>query len=511
MVKSLLKDIYPYLSKNFPNRKIYLISDHHFYHQNILKHVRTEFKDINEINDYIIDKHNSVVTNNDIVIFLGDFSFKNNEIANLNSKLNGIKFLLLGNHDQENIIKNYQELGFEKVFMFPVKLKDFYLSHEPIAFNELNSLDYKIRSKEFKQDKNNLNYHGHIHEGNETKIEDGYINVVAELINYLPLYVTNTNNNEIKDNELINSSIFEDIVHEAAKKYSCNKEHIIKDYLYTSSLDKVKKYNDLLYIFGSYGFYNKYSFISNFSDLDIGILYNEDISKKNNFKDLKTIANEITILINSFDNCEVEFFKRFQAMHILFAHYTDGKGLKLNTAIDISCNPIVFDKPEDFINLKSNTLIEKAFPELKNNFILPNYEGKYYSNNWELANLLIQLFFQKNFEKNKIQIVKKINYLINKKEHFNLNTLEDDLIRCFIKNIYLLCSRSRYNEIEYINYIKNDLLDYINHLKPEIRNVINYIFMNDNSEFNKSYNNLFTEFNQNSIPDICKKLIKTRL
>ncbi|MDD4283172.1 MAG: hypothetical protein PHX03_05230, partial [Bacilli bacterium] len=491
--------------------KLYLICDHQFYHQNIIKHVRTEFKDINEIHSYIIDKHNSVVTNDDIVIFLGDFSFKNNEIANINRKLNGIKFLILGNHDQENIIKNYQELGFEKTFMFPVKLNDYYLSHEPLAFNELSTLDYKMRSKEFNKNKDNINYHGHIHEGNETKIEDGYINVAAELIKYLPLYVTNTDNDEIKDHELINSDIFDDLVNETAKKYSSNKEHIIKDFLYASSLDIIKRYNNFSYIFGSYGFYKKYNYISNFSDLDIGILYNENISKKNNVKYLKNLSDEITILLNSFEKCEVEFFKRYESINIIFAHYADGKGLKFNTGIDVSCNPIAYDKPHDFINLKSNTLIEEAYPELKNEYHLPNYVGKYYSNNWELANLLIQLFFQKSFEQNKTQIIKKINYLINKKEPFILNTLEDDLIRCFIKNIHLLCSRSRYSEIEYIRYIKKDLLIYINVLKTEIKHFINYIIMDDNSEFNKNFNDIFSQYDQKSIPEVCKKLIKTRL
>ena len=68
MLISFCQDIYPMLCKKFPNRKIYLISDHHFYHDKIIKYSR---------NQYIIDSHNEIVNEDDIVIFLGDFCFNN--------------------------------------------------------------------------------------------------------------------------------------------------------------------------------------------------------------------------------------------------------------------------------------------------------------------------------------------------------------------------------------------------------------------------------------------------
>ena len=53
------------------------------------------------MNNYIIYKHNEVVSKNDIVIILGDFSFKKgiDRLTELVSELNGHKFLVMGNHD----------------------------------------------------------------------------------------------------------------------------------------------------------------------------------------------------------------------------------------------------------------------------------------------------------------------------------------------------------------------------------------------------------------------------
>ncbi len=74
---SYYKDIYELLCKRHPNSNIFIISDHHFYHSNIIQYQRPEFNNVMEMNEYIINCHNSVVSSNDIVIFLGDFCLKN--------------------------------------------------------------------------------------------------------------------------------------------------------------------------------------------------------------------------------------------------------------------------------------------------------------------------------------------------------------------------------------------------------------------------------------------------
>ena len=53
--------------------KIYIISDTHFNHENIIKYCNRPFKDINEMNDAIIDNWNRIVKKDEIVYHLGDF------------------------------------------------------------------------------------------------------------------------------------------------------------------------------------------------------------------------------------------------------------------------------------------------------------------------------------------------------------------------------------------------------------------------------------------------------
>ena len=77
------KNIYNYLSKKYPDRNIYVISDHHFYHSNIIKYTRDNFKTLEDMHENIIKSHNSIINPDDIVIFLGDFSFKKSSIYSL--------------------------------------------------------------------------------------------------------------------------------------------------------------------------------------------------------------------------------------------------------------------------------------------------------------------------------------------------------------------------------------------------------------------------------------------
>lgn len=85
--------------------KIFVTSDTHFYHTNILKYENRPFKDINDMNNKMIESWNETVSNKDEVYILGDFSFGNEgETIKLLNKLNGKKYLINGNHDY--VVKN---------------------------------------------------------------------------------------------------------------------------------------------------------------------------------------------------------------------------------------------------------------------------------------------------------------------------------------------------------------------------------------------------------------------
>lgn len=80
--------------------KIFFTSDLHFGHKNILKFCNRPFKDVDEMNQKLIENWNSVVPEDGIVFDLGDFAFMpNSKWKEILSQLNGKHHLILGNHD----------------------------------------------------------------------------------------------------------------------------------------------------------------------------------------------------------------------------------------------------------------------------------------------------------------------------------------------------------------------------------------------------------------------------
>lgn len=81
---------------------IYFTSDLHFSHKNIIKFCPTfRPKDINLMNEFLINQWNSVVSDDDVVYNLGDVSFSHHkqEILDVLLQLKGTHHLILGNHD----------------------------------------------------------------------------------------------------------------------------------------------------------------------------------------------------------------------------------------------------------------------------------------------------------------------------------------------------------------------------------------------------------------------------
>ena len=80
--------------------KVFIISDTHFNHANIIKYCNRPFKDTKEMDEMMIKNWNETVSNKDIVLHLGDFGLGKKEyIASIVKRLNGKKILIMGNHD----------------------------------------------------------------------------------------------------------------------------------------------------------------------------------------------------------------------------------------------------------------------------------------------------------------------------------------------------------------------------------------------------------------------------
>lgn len=103
----------------------WFISDTHFGHANIIKYSKRPFKDVDEMNEMMIQEWNKLVKPEDEVYHNGDFAFlPYDKFRTLHARLNGRIFLQLGNHDSMIIqhradllkqgkivsIENYREL-----------------------------------------------------------------------------------------------------------------------------------------------------------------------------------------------------------------------------------------------------------------------------------------------------------------------------------------------------------------------------------------------------------------
>ena len=85
---------------------IYVTSDLHFGHKNIIKYENRPFNNIEEMDKATINLWNETINNEDLIYILGDFSWYKGEKTNeILKTLKGNKILIIGNHD-ENFLKD---------------------------------------------------------------------------------------------------------------------------------------------------------------------------------------------------------------------------------------------------------------------------------------------------------------------------------------------------------------------------------------------------------------------
>lgn len=154
---------------------IYLIADLHFDDEKIMNYENRPFGTVSEMNEKIINNWNNVVSEDDTVYLLGDIG--NEQYI---SRLNGIKYLVKGNHDTFDN-NYYREHGFKEVYDLPVILEEFWiLSHEPMYVN--TNMPY-------------ANVFGHVHGNpNYNACSSHGCCVSVERINYTPVSLESIKN-----------------------------------------------------------------------------------------------------------------------------------------------------------------------------------------------------------------------------------------------------------------------------------------------------------------------------
>lgn len=170
----------------------WVISDTHFFHANILNFtdsrtglpVRGGFKDVDEMDEHMVDRWNATVGKGDKVYHLGDVFMDHRGAGRDRFKafwprLHGSKNLIVGNHDD---IKFLASGGFFKSVYLERKFYDLklHLSHIPLHQSQHEtgvpgSGNYLV------------NVHGHIHQNPSPP--GRYINASVEAIDYTPVHL----------------------------------------------------------------------------------------------------------------------------------------------------------------------------------------------------------------------------------------------------------------------------------------------------------------------------------
>ena len=87
-------------------KHIWVTSDTHFNHANIIKYCNRPFSSVEKMNETIIANWNKVVPWDDIVYHLGDFALGDKSfVPNIFRRLNGRINVIMGNHDNFNILE----------------------------------------------------------------------------------------------------------------------------------------------------------------------------------------------------------------------------------------------------------------------------------------------------------------------------------------------------------------------------------------------------------------------
>ena len=181
---------------------IWFSSDFHFGHSNIIEYCNRPFDDVMDMNQGLVAKWNEKVAATDIAWILGDIAMghKQKNMAWL-SKMNGIKYLIMGNHDPgfgkpltaEAIAQNYGSyfagVHLTKNFHLKPKFGEVFMSHFPYS----TDIRHGDRYGEFRPHYNGFPLlHGHVHDLWQVNdnMRSTQINVGVDVWDYAPVHIS---------------------------------------------------------------------------------------------------------------------------------------------------------------------------------------------------------------------------------------------------------------------------------------------------------------------------------
>lgn len=187
---------------------IYLYSDPHFWHTNVITYCDRPFRhpngdpNVEEMNEALVRNWNSVVKPEDTVYCLGDFSFAIRPVELFSERLMGNKKLVPGNHDPvhpfnkhykkalkrgqlRELFKKYEDLGWE---ILPLETT---LDIPGVAVVNMSHMPYDTTDPRYVEYVPNNDGRwllcGHIHQ--HWKVKDKMINCGVDVWNYTPVSI----------------------------------------------------------------------------------------------------------------------------------------------------------------------------------------------------------------------------------------------------------------------------------------------------------------------------------
>jgi len=152
--------------------KTWFTADTHFGHSNIIKYCKRPFRNVDVMDAVLVNNWNSRIKPHDIVIFLGDFAYKDKKkVTEYLEALHGHITFIKGNHDNNNSLET-------RIIDLVVEMngKKFYCVHDPANCN----LRYKY------------NLVGHVHDKWKIKRKQKtiLINVGVDVWNFAPVNIS---------------------------------------------------------------------------------------------------------------------------------------------------------------------------------------------------------------------------------------------------------------------------------------------------------------------------------